>query len=313
MRNLTFFETPLTMGTGEGMATTDPRFAQVNRLADGEDLAAAADAASALIDEGFLDIRLVAHVLRAAFLESGVERLPEILHGLERMIRTSWDRIGPRERRELHLRKSLVWLFERMEGALSYHQLKRDAQWMTLEADAETTKNSLDHLSDLVDALDPDSQSVVEESASKLRRSLRELYTRGVADEEEAQVGVVESAPREPMSLRKIYFEFGEGGTVELKGSSKLRELIAKLAAFEELADRGDYRKAAMVAADVQATIEGFDPREYFPDLFASFGALLSNHIDHIAPHWDGRETVSWRMLEQFYRVDLEAFVEDDR
>ena len=87
-------------------------------------------------------------------------------------------------------------------------------------------------------------------------------------------------------------------------------ELCAKLRAFEALVEKKEFRKAALVADDVQQIVEHFDPRSYFPEVFSGFSARLSKNIGALAEHWEERDSVAWKALGQFYQVDLDGFVE---
>lgn len=100
-----------------------------------------------------------------------------------------------------------------------------------------------------------------------------------------------------------------EGSVVQLRATARFAELCGKLQAFESLVKHGEFDKAAIVSSDIMNAIEQFDPRAYFPELFASFGALLSAHIQQIGPRWEDKGSLEWRALEQFYQVDLESFV----
>lgn len=85
---------------------------------------------------------------------------------------------------------------------------------------------------------------------------------------------------------------------------------LRKLEAFEALVKRGDMGKAAVVAQDIDACVQSFDPRVYLPKLFMPYFRLLSANIGSIAPHWHETDSAAWRALEQLYRVDLDAFLE---
>jgi hypothetical protein len=63
------------------------------------------------------------------------------------------------------------------------------------------------------------------------------------------------------------------------------------------------------VAHDLMYIVDHFDPREYFPELFARFGALLSRNIGQLEGHWEERDSASWKALHQYYRVDLKGFI----
>ena len=304
MRTLSFLSEPLPPGDGVGLATHDPRFARLARLAESDRIEEAAVGAAELVEQSIYDVRLLIYVVHAAFLESGVARLAELFDGLDRMLATSWDRIGPSEKRDLHVDKSLAWFFDRVEATIAYHQAKKDDTWSRWLDGADAISESLTALDGLVRGRGAGSQTMLEEPSAKLRRVLREMMR-----ETEQPDATVPVPPSEPANRKPEVASSLETLGLELVGSDRFRELLSKLHAFEVLINQGDYRKASLVAADVQATIDDFDPREYFPKLFAGFSTLLSEHVDRIAPHWEQKDSVSWRMLEQFYRVDLKAFV----
>jgi hypothetical protein len=69
------------------------------------------------------------------------------------------------------------------------------------------------------------------------------------------------------------------------------------------------FLKAAVVLADISDALNHFDPRVYFPGLFATFAALYSKHIQALASHAD-QGSPEWLALRQHYQVDLQAFIE---
>ncbi|WP_304984928.1 type VI secretion system protein IglI family protein, partial [Corallococcus sp. CA047B] len=91
--------------------------------------------------------------------------------------------------------------------------------------------------------------------------------------------------------------------------SPALAQLVRKLSAFEALVAREDFVKASVIAVDVLATVERFDPRVYLPMLFSGFFNGLSQHADAIEPLLHGTESLGFRALDQLYRVDLDAFL----
>ncbi|RKH56480.1 hypothetical protein D7V93_20220 [Corallococcus llansteffanensis] len=97
------------------------------------------------------------------------------------------------------------------------------------------------------------------------------------------------------------------GPTVPM--SPALAQLVRKLSAFEALVEREDFVKASVIAVDVLATVERFDPRVYLPMLFSGFFNGLSQHADAIEPLLHGTESLGFRALDQLYRVDLDAFL----
>jgi hypothetical protein len=91
--------------------------------------------------------------------------------------------------------------------------------------------------------------------------------------------------------------------------SPALAELIRKLAAFDALIQREDFTRASVVAADVLGVVERFDPRVYLPSLFSRFFAGLSRHAEQVEPMLQGTESLSFRAMDQLYRVDLQTFL----
>ena len=64
-----------------------------------------------------------------------------------------------------------------------------------------------------------------------------------------------------------------------------------------------------MVAADVLAVVERFDPRVYLPSLFSRFFVDLSKHVEQVEPLLQSTESLSFRALNQLYQVDLDTFL----
>jgi hypothetical protein len=100
-------------------------------------------------------------------------------------------------------------------------------------------------------------------------------------------------------------------GARMIEVSPALEDFLQKLAAFEQLIERGDMTKAAVVAEDVRRVVESFDPRVYLPNVLAPHFRLLASNVEELSPFWEGMDSPQWRALEQLYRVDLEAFVGD--
>ena len=74
--------------------------------------------------------------------------------------------------------------------------------------------------------------------------------------------------------------------------SPELAILLKKIQAFETLVKARRFERAAMVADDIQSAVENFDPRKYFPTLFAEFYADLVTNFDQISSFWARRDSV---------------------
>ncbi len=93
--------------------------------------------------------------------------------------------------------------------------------------------------------------------------------------------------------------------------SPALMQLRQKIHGFEILLTRGDYDKAALIARDIQAALDDFDPILYLPKLFARYLKLLSRSLAEIEQHWAAEDSTARRVLEQLYRADLDGFIDD--
>ncbi|HRI48803.1 MAG TPA: type VI secretion system protein IglI family protein, partial [Pseudomonadota bacterium] len=98
--------------------------------------------------------------------------------------------------------------------------------------------------------------------------------------------------------------------TLTLPVSPQLELLIRKIAAFEALVRRRDYRRAALIAEDTLKAVAAFDPCLYLPSVFAPFFVLLEKHGDKVEPHLPKEEPtgLSARALQFLYRTDLDSF-----
>ena len=92
--------------------------------------------------------------------------------------------------------------------------------------------------------------------------------------------------------------------------SPELASLLGKLKAFETLVATQRFERAAMVADDIQSCVQNFDPRKYFPALFAPFYSGLADNFEQISAFWARRESGEWEVLRQLYEVDLDNFVD---
>ena len=93
-----------------------------------------------------------------------------------------------------------------------------------------------------------------------------------------------------------------------VSGSAHLALLTQKMKALGDLTQKGRFDLAAIVVADIQATLENFDPLLYFPDLFADYNRVFAENVDQIWEHLDNRGTPRWDAFEAFYKSDLDGF-----
>ena len=100
-------------------------------------------------------------------------------------------------------------------------------------------------------------------------------------------------------------------GNLDSEEAPAMQLLRRKLRAFETLVERQEVAKAAVVASDLREIVQNFDPVVYLPKLFANYFRLLASSVDELMPYWMDSESPGWQAMEQFYRADLDAFLDD--
>ncbi|WP_437594395.1 type VI secretion system protein IglI family protein [Sorangium sp. So ce1000] len=327
-RDLTVYLEPLDPQPEPGLDAAEPRLAEIVSFAEQGKYDAAADLAEELAGEGVHDIRALSFLLFAAFRESGLAALGEMFDVVLLALGPSFEAIGPAKRRKDHFNKRLAWLFETIVDALEYREKHGTSGYDALhEEPGPEALGAAIHSGERVAAeLATDAYA---SAARALGRLMGFLHARAeaLADEPSpspaSAAGQPSSAPGEDISPASpadpalprdgAHAPVAAGGAararIELAVAHPFLELLAKLRAFEVLVERGDIAKAAIVAEDVQQIIESFDPRAYFPEVFARFSALLSNNIGPLSEQLEERESLAWKARSQFYRVDLEGFI----
>ncbi len=312
MRDLSFLTAAHEAQEAPGLETSDERLAEVSALADLGDYKGAADRVQAMVEEEVFDIRLVVFLLYQAFFEEGLGALRTGLLGLPQFMALE-SVLGPMTRRDSQIARSLRWWLEKTVDALEYHEDKDTEAWGTWspKLTPELCNETLEAMTAIIDTAGEATLKSTVEVSARLTRWLRNAGARLSADlePEMSEDGEEQVEPHEEKAPETKAPAATNG--YQVRGSQKLMELARKLEAFEELVGRKSFEKAALVGDDVLGQLDNFDPREYFPEMFSEFGALLSSHVEEITPHWDKRESVRWRMLEQFYKVDLPRFVKE--
>ena len=320
MRNLELVRAEAAGGPADGLEPLDPRLTSILDLGSRDEYEAAADAVEELLGEGIHDIRLSVIYLYQAFVDRGLGGIAEVLSELGRMLEGDWGAFGPSDRKDKHVDKSVAWFFQHAMDLIEYREHKRDEVWSRWLASTAVddlvragseTERILNRLSD--DAFDA--------SAERIGRALRWLREQQRTLEAHEKPALADESASPPVDAQGDDKGESDGGSIaraqssmeaRTRPSAKYHELCAKLDAFQELIRRSSHTKAALVGDDVLNLIEHFDPREYFPGLFADFFAELSGHIGRLSPHWEERESIAWKTMEQFYRVDIDGFVGDE-
>lgn len=294
----------------------DERLGKVNDLVSRSDYLEAARAAEAMLREGQYDVRLVGPYLLGLFLEGGMAAMPRVFQGLSSMLLRNWQNFSPRERKDVYADGGLRWLFKLLNKHLEHHERAKD--------DTFRRWSDVSNREPLEQALTL-SEEIFSSFSRVMPRNGCEAPFRRLTQWLE---GHLQSLP-EPARPEESHAEESDEEESEVDESSKeaapspvatvgptipvspaLAELMRKLAAFNTLVEQEDFVRASVVAADVLGVVERFDPRVYLPALFSRFFAGLSTHAEQVEPLLQSTDSLSFRALDQLYRVDLATFLQ---
>ena len=311
-RDLDALLQPLAAVAEPGLDSLDPRFSAITSLASHGQYGPAADQIEELLGLCIYDIRLLSIYLFQSFREAGIGGLVSVLAVVSALLGDSFEAVGPLKKREETFDRRLAWLFGAVTDALEYHATKQTPEWEAFCAGV--TDETLEAITASV------AQVLGQITARKLGHA-----SNGVArldgwllKHAAALLGPV-VAPPSSVDAGPMGAPSGDAGgshaeasrrEVALVASYRFLELTRKLRAFEALVHKRQFRRAALVADDLQQLIENFDPRSYFPEVFATFSALLSENVEPLSEHWNERESIAWKALGQFYQTDLDRFVQ---
>jgi hypothetical protein len=286
----------------------------------------AAAHAQALWRAGAWDLRALGYLLYGHFLESGMPGLGWLCDAITETFGARWDEIGPAKKKRELGDNTLKWLAQAVLRELMRREKLQDDVWRQWNDDPKATAlldeaiakgdaavaalgerlekgGSVDRFAHLVAwmreriaSLRSESQSRANEAAAAERAAADEA-ARAVAD---AERGAAQAEARAA----------GAGARTTVEGSPAMALLLRKLALFDELIQKDDLRKAAVIAHDVQRTLQQFDPVLFLPKLFVPFFRLLAKQQDLLEPLVAEVESPMTRPLVQLYHADLDAFAE---
>lgn len=280
------------------------------------DYAGAARTAEALLRDGLRDARLIGPYIFGGFQERGLLAMPGMFRSLHTVLTASYPSFGPEDKRDVFTDTGLRWLLRTLNKHLAHHEKKQDDTWRQwcepgcrapLEEALKLTGPILTALSATLP------KSGCEEPFRNLtlwlERHVQSLPLpappRAEAAEASAPSPALASAAVVPAPAPVAPPAPAPG----LPISPAMALLLRKLEAFDALLARGELAKAGVVASDLLATVERFDPRVYLPSLFPRFFAGLSTHARKLEPFLQQSPSLPARALEQLYRVDLDAFL----
>ncbi|WP_257447005.1 type VI secretion system protein IglI family protein [Archangium lipolyticum] len=305
-------------GEASDLESSDERLEKVNALVSRSDYLDAARAAEALLRQGIYDVRLVGPYLLGLFIEGGLESMPVVFHSLSKTLLLNWPTFGPRERKDVFADGGLRWFLKVLNKHLEHHERLKDQTWQrwSLPSNREPLEQALALSEEIFSAFGRvmprnGCEAPFRRLSQWLEGHLASLPTPAPPDEpepepeEEPEEEEAQAPSRPAESMRSAPTPAGPSMPV----SPALAQLMSKLAAFDTLVERQDFLRASVVAADVLNVVEHFDPRVYLPALFSRFFAGLSTNAEQVEPLLQSTETLSFRALDQLYRVDLQTFL----
>jgi hypothetical protein len=323
--DLSFLSNPLPVGDDPAMDTADAEFQAICDLANANKLAEAAARIEPLIARGVYDLRLVAILFVHAFANGGWVALERVLQAILALLGPNLAAFGPFDRRDAQLDRRLAWTFEKMSDLFAYHSGKNDATFVGWDEGAtpEVFTRAIESGRALSALLGERSYIEAGQRFGAVSRMLAERaeVIRGVRarsnESSQAPVpaasGEAEPQPVAPTRASPVSNSGLRGrGTATLEVTDRFLDLEARLAAFSTLAERGDFERAAVAAEEVLAELADFDPRRYFPDVFAKFYRHMSRDVEKLTPYLNHTDSPRHEMLRQFFRIDLAKFVEEE-
>lgn len=302
------------------LESSDERLEKVNDLVARTAYVDAARGAEVLLREGLYDLRLVGPYLLGVFLEDGLRGMPVVFHSLSCTLLRNWQFFGPRERKDVFADAGLRWLLKMLNKHIEHHERTKDETWQRWcsRENREPLEQALALTEEIFSAFGRvmprnGCEAPFRRLSQWMEGHLQSLPAAassaepGAEPEDEAGEGPADAAAR-PEPAEPIRSATGPTEPA-VPVSPALAHLLRKLAAFDTLLAHQDFQRASVVAADVLQVVEHFDPRVYLPALFSRFFSGLSTHAEQVEPLLHNTESLSFRALDQLYRVDLETFL----
>lgn len=326
-RDLAQFLLPLSTQGEPGLSPIDTRLNTITDLAEQRKFKESADHVEKLLEEQIYDIRPISILFFQAFLEDGFSTLSPIFLAMIALLGDNAQAVGPLKRREDQFNRRMIWLFDSILDAIKYHQTKHTEDWDRWSASSspEQIQEANQHAQELTGSLSTEALKGAHTALGRVMAWLRSHHValvaaRSVSPSPASPATIPPAAAASPPSLRSpvvsrestvVDAMVPVRRKVELEVSHQFIELWVKLRAFEALIEQKKLDRAALVGQDLMSIIENFDPRAFFPELFARFSALMSRNINALSAYTSERDSEQWKAMEQHYRVDLEGFLKD--
>ena len=313
----------LVVAENPGLESTDPRFDDIVTLVQAGNFELAAGRCEAILAEGVYDIRLICYFLYGHWQEQGLASLLELNQCLTQLLQKNWEAIGPLGNREKYLEKSLDWLFRQLLKKIKYEEGKNSPLWQHWQASvsAEDAEEMLESGKSLRAAVIPrleDKAGVIIDQWSKIDQWLRIFQNlqyhppepaESEPQEQAEQAALAEAMPGAAASPSSRPEPAGTDA-LEIEISYHLQLLLKKLAGFERLLEQQSFPQAALLADDINQTLQAFDPKLYFPKIFETFVRMQAIHLEELLGYMDMRGSPEWEAMQEWLKVDADGFID---
>jgi hypothetical protein len=323
--NIELLQGTLEVTENPGLETIDPRFSDIATLVMEGKYDEAAAQSDAILEEQIYDIRIIGYSLYGHFIAQGVGAMTDIYQCLANLLRDNLDAIGPVKNRKKHIQTILTWMMKQLIKKLQREEAKNTSLyegWIS-EVSSDQVQEALDAGDELRRTLGP----VLEDAAGPVLDGLMKVkdwltaFQRLVyrepepeVEEETEELGDEIEEERREAGRKESYVSIPrlDEEAISAEGSFHLKLLIRKLQAFDRLISAEKYSSAALIADDINNIIAHFDPKVYFPKLFARFSFQFAAHINELFAFEEHKNSVEWQAMQELYKVDLESFVNFD-
>lgn len=298
---------------------------EIVSLADHNQLEPAAERAQAAWLAGHRDVRILGFYLCGAFMQNGLGSLLPIGRAIVAQLKDAWPALAPDQNKERHADAALRWLFGSIMAQLRFAQRTQKEPWQATLAvwAAQPQAQILSQLEAAAACMADVLGSGAKTAAFALVAWLRTLPpasetkpgaapgTRDVVpdtpDGTVPTAGGTEGSTRPTAPERSV--DESPSPTLTVPLSPPLQKLLAKLDAFGRLVTMGKFRHAAIVYKDIQASLNSFDPRQYFPLLFGDYYGHVVTNAEKLTKHLGEDKGFLADALKELYQADLERFV----
>lgn len=307
MSNLSIFDfrKPIEKSIEAEKENFNIQFSEIVALVESEQFENALTLIKKAFEENIFDIRILNYFFYIEVKDNVIEKVNELFTTLIYLLENSINKVSPFQKKDLHIKNSLFWLFSIIIRKINYNEKNETSKsFFSNKNNIENYKKGILNARALYKILSKkfEKAACIEKLLYliKILESLAERYIKKAKEQKE-----VEIEKKSPKPVKKAAIESPSPSYTD-----KMGLLVKKLEAFEMLIEQKDYKKAALVSDDITHRLENFDPLEYFPKVFSSYFAILAKNIDIISKRWQEKESPNWKILKMLYQSDLEIFLE---